>query len=85
MNQIVKPADMTVRVRRGAWEGIGHVLCHGVGEQYHQGVLEIDDGDVHDQANPVRAAIEGYEIVSAPPQAMDLLWAAGYRMKGMKH
>ena len=81
---IVQDASLPVTVKRGEWVGRGFVSTETFGGQFNQGVLVIDDGDVHDTPNPVEAAIEGYEIVEAPEEAIRLLLAAGYRIKGLR-
>lgn len=75
---------MTVRIRREGWEGTAKVVCQGYAGDHDQGVLVIDEGEVHERPNPVEAAIAGYEIVDASDEAIRLLLNAGYRIKGLR-
>ncbi len=72
-----------VRIRRGQWIGTAKVSCDNFIHQAGKGVLVIDDGDVHERPNAVDAALDGYEIIEASPDAARALLAAGYRLKGL--
>ena len=78
------PQPIIVRVRREGWEGPAKVVHEGYVGQMQQGVLVIDEGDIHERPNPIEAAIGGYEIVEASDEAIRLLLNAGYRIKGLR-
>ena len=86
MEAIVDQSTLQLTVRRGQWTGKGFVSTDTFGGVYHQGVLVVDTGDpTHSPSpvDPVDAAIEGYEIVTASPEAISLLLDAGYHIKGL--
>ncbi len=74
---------LNVKVRRGQWVGTATVSCQNFTGQCDQGVLMIDDGDIHERPNAIDAAMDGYEVLEASPAAAKLLLAAGYRLKGL--
>jgi len=83
----MQDVTIEVTVRRGDWVGKGLVSTDTYGGPYHQGVLVIDSlvpDHSPDPINPVDAAIQGYEIVAASDEAMELLFNAGYRIRGIR-
>jgi hypothetical protein len=86
MEAIVDQTTLQVTVRHGQWVGKGFVSTDTYGGPYHQGILVVDEGDpTHGPCpvDPVDAAIEGYEIVTASDEAISLLLDAGYHIKGL--
>ena len=75
--------DLAVRVRRGARETDGYVSLDTQAAAFDQGALVVATGRREVILNPVMAALEEVEILSATAEARRLLVNAGYHLRGL--